>query len=217
MKKTLRIAVVWAALLLVALLFSSCITLTKTEESEDKASTAATEATEPETEAKPETEPATEPETEPATEPETEAESGLKEFSFHGVVMDIPADFKNATNDTNPMLVPATYPYPSDNVTFVAGHDKVKDYTEEGVKAQLEAAFSASLGVEVEDYEYEKNQVAGVDYVIITYDFTYQDVLMYQCGITFFFEDESVSITFTDVSGEYEDAFNDMIASIRFE
>ena len=132
-------------------------------------------------------------------------------YSYNGVSILIPDGF-NITDGSTVLITPPDYPVHSDNVSMSYSADKISDYTEESLKTLLSAMFG-----DIKNFELEKGQIQGVDAASMSFDVSFNGVEMSMVQIAVFLKEKTVNITFTIVSGDYNDALIAMMDSIEIE
>ena len=111
------------------------------------------------------------------------------------------------------LAVYSDYPEHSDNISFVSvASDEFSNYTKE----TLESTYTALFG-SIENFTYEAKNEDGYDLVTVTFDVTYNGVPMHEKSCSYFFSGKSVTISFTSVSGEFDEAFEKSLQSIQIE
>ena len=152
--------------------------------------------------------------TEPTEKPT--APAGWNEFTLQGAVIFLPEDFyENETGTQNvKMLVPKDYPEHSDNVTFVNGEGVASFFTEEKLKDQFEKQYN-EYGWTVSDFTYEKDKVGGIDRIISRFKVNTDTIVMEQISCQLCAKGKYISVTFTNVSGEFEEVFEKALESLQ--
>ena len=156
---------------------------------------------------------------EPASEP-TAKPSGDSFKGFEVTVLDltitVPEGFKESPQsaDNVKVYVPGDWPAHSDNISisFVNQADNPANYT----SASLRQLIENSLQTEVTGYKFSKDKVDGADRVTASYNVVVNGISMDQEMIVYLIGKKStVSVTFTSVSGEFDDEFASSKASIK--
>ena len=147
---------------------------------------------------------------EETTTAETEENDG--KYVFEGVSIVLPEGFTVVSSGMT-LAVYSDYPEHSDNISFVSvASDEFSNYTKEA----LESTYTALFG-SIENFTYEAKNEDGYDLVTVTFDVTYNGVPMHEKSCSYFFSGKSVTISFTSVSGEFDEAFEQSLQSIQIE
>lgn len=147
---------------------------------------------------------------EETTTAETEENDG--KYVFEGVSIVLPEGFTVVSSGMT-LAVYSDYPEHSDNISFVSvASDEFSNYTKE----TLESTYTALFG-SIENFTYEAKNEDGYDLVTVTFDVTYNGVPMHEKSCSYFFSGKSVTISFTSVSGEFDEAFEQSLQSIQIE
>lgn len=211
-----KIIVLVLAIALV-LSFTACININiNPETTKPEPATTAEEITTAE-EVTTEEETVTETETETAEEATTEAETEKESntYVFEGVSIVLPEGFAPSSAQGVTLAVYKDYPEHSDNISFVAANDTYETYTREFLEQSFKQTFE-----DIKGFTYSNSdeiETDGYKYVTVDFDVTYNNVDMHETSRTFFFGGKSVTITFTSVSHEFDDAFNTALQSIQIE
>ena len=113
-------------------------------------------------------------------------------------------------SSATPIAYGPNYPDNTDNITFsYSGADSIDNYSQE----VFETYYSALLG-EVTSNSFEKVKVGGKDAIEYNYSLSVNGVEMEQTQVMVFLSDKTVTVTFTNASGEYDSAFEQAIDSI---
>lgn len=227
MKKKNRIPALILAVLLAAVLLTSCSggakqTEPQTEEETrasrktKEASEAATTTAEPITTVPMTDAPTTAVPTtaESSTEaPTTEAVAetvpeGLKAYRYKGVVCWVPEGFVEKA-DSNPLTLISSGKLEGNNITFVAAKDKPSYYSEESLKSIIEKTYTSLYNTGIKDYSYESKKIEGGDLITACFsvDLSQFGMMMKQISCTVFLDERSVTITYTAVDDEYDKLF----------
>lgn len=153
--------------------------------------------------------------TEPTEKPT--APAGWKEYTLQGAVIYLPEEFYESDTGTQKvkMLVPKDYPEHSDNVTFVNGEGSVAYFTEKSLRDQFEKDYKDQYGWTISDYTYQKDKVGGVDRVITRFNVNTDTIIMKQTVCQLCAKGKYISVTFTNVSGEFEEVFEKALESLQ--
>lgn len=147
---------------------------------------------------------------EETTTAETEENDG--KYVFEGVSIVLPEGFTVVSSGMT-LAVYSDYPEHSDNISFASvASDEFSNYTKE----TLESTYTALFG-SIENFAYEAKNEDGYNLVTVTFDVTYNGVPMHEKSCSYFFSGKSVTISFTSVSGEFDEAFEQSLQSIQIE
>lgn len=131
-------------------------------------------------------------------------------YTYEGVSLALPEGFTVDESSATPIAYGPNYPDNTDNITFsYSGADSIDDYSQE----VFETYYSALLG-EVTSNSFEKVKVGGKDAIEYNYSLSVNGVEMEQTQVMVFLSDKTVTVTFTNASGEYDSAFEQAIDSI---
>ena len=142
-----------------------------------------------------------------------------QEFSracSNDLTITVPEGFKESPQsaDNVKVYVPGDWPVHSDNISisFVNQADNPANYT----SASLRQLIENSLQTEVTGYKFSKDKVDGADRVTASYNVVVNGISMDQEMIVYLIGKKStVSVTFTSVSGEFDNEFASSKASIN--
>ncbi len=206
MKKLIAIIIV----AVLALSLVSCVSIKI--EKDDGTKTESTKETKAPKETKAETEPETEPETdEPETdEPETD-EPDDDIITIGRVYFSLPAGFKTMTSNGILYVVPDDYPVHSDNAACTINNDSFNDYPDDDIIEMFREAFGDSI----KDISIYRDKIDSIEYIAVSYLFDIGTGDYYeQYNCSFFFDDETVNIALTSVTGEKIDELNYILGTI---
>ena len=131
-------------------------------------------------------------------------------YTYEGVSLALPEGFTVDESSATPIAYGPNYPDNTDNITFsYSGADSIDNYSQE----VFETYYSALLG-EVTSNSVEKVKVGGKDAIEYNYSLSVNGVEMEQTQVMVFLSDKTVTVTFTNASGEYDSAFEQAIDSI---
>ena len=131
-------------------------------------------------------------------------------YTYEGVSLALPEGFTVDESSATPIAYGPNYPDNTDNITFsYSGADSIDNYSQE----VFETYYSALLG-EVTSNSFEKVKVGGKDAIEYNYSLSVNGVEMEQTQVMVFLSDKTVTVTFTNASGEYDSAFEQAIDSI---
>ena len=178
--------------------------------------TKAPETEAPTTEAPTTAAPTTEaPTTEAPGASEYEVPEGLKEYTYKWLAVVIPTDFKETVVSGIKTLVPSSYPIPSDNINFTEAKGSADEVTESALKYMFETAYKNAYGVNISNFSYKRTVIPGGDLIISGFTFSYNGIDFIQTGYMVFHEGEVITVTYTDTSRTYSEAFETSMRSIR--
>ena len=132
-------------------------------------------------------------------------------FTFGGLSMVLPEGFV-VTESTKgmPMALCEDYPTHTDNISFTESEGLVDYYTEEILKSSYETAFGS-----VENFVYVRTDGTDYDTTITDMDIVYSGTPMHMRCCSYFFSGKVIMITFTSVSGDFDDAFAEMQQTVK--
>ncbi len=129
---------------------------------------------------------------------------GKNTYEYEGVTVCLPEEFKVDESGSSIIARPDSYPDKTDNIAFSkAGKDSAANYSKKSIEKNYKSIMSGFTGIS----RYEKSNLHGNDVIIITYGVKYDDAQMIQTQALVFLEEKSVVITYTSVSGSYDDEF----------
>lgn len=140
---------------------------------------------------------------------ESESEDGAYEYG--GISLVLPENFTiDESTDSLAIAYPPTYPDETDNINFTKTNESISVYSKENIDKTMKTIF--------DDYEgcknYKTYKIDGCD--AVTYDHTINvggaEVKQRQVAV---FADNTVIVTFTDMTGNYTDVFQEVIDSIK--
>ncbi|MBR5738520.1 MAG: hypothetical protein IKY02_00850, partial [Lachnospiraceae bacterium] len=67
--------------------------------------------------------------------------------------------------------------------------------------------YKQLLNTEISNYSYERGEIPDAEYVMVSFDIITSAVEMEQVCLIFFFDGKAVTVTFTNVSGDYVEDF----------
>lgn len=130
------------------------------------------------------------------------------------VVMELPEGFSMSDEEAfgAQIAIPDDYPEHTDNITFydIDEEEDMKLYSKESIKEQYSKALDGFTDVDV----YEQYDVDGIPVIRTSYTVVVDDVSMTQTQVIVFYEGGTCAITYTSVSGDFDEAFEESIASI---
>ena len=141
----------------------------------------------------------------------SKAESEDGAFVYEGVSIVLPENF--TVQDSSASIViayPDTYPQETDNVNFTKTNESVAVYSKENINKTMKTLFDGYKGCE----NYKQYKIDGYDAVSYNHTINVSDVDVEQTQLVVF-ADSTVIITFTSISGNYDDAFQKAIDSVK--
>ncbi len=132
------------------------------------------------------------------------------EYTYSGITLTVPGDFREMDQSGIRVLVPADYPARADNISFTVAAGSVTGYTEEIVVASLKQFLG-----DIQDFAYAKDTKDGLDRIIFTYTVVASGVSMRQESVNLFSSGKVYNVTFTSVSNDFTDAFETAKNSIK--
>ncbi len=144
-----------------------------------------------------------------------EIENG-KAVEFGGISIVLPADYQETEIQGIKTYYTDKYPQIGDNINFVETNEKITlaDCSKALFEYSYEQAFS-SMGAQFEITNYEQIKIDGSDSVKVETNVNLNGTSMKQIQYTILLKNSYVTITFTDVSGEYTKEFNDIATTIE--
>lgn len=186
------------------------------EESEAESETESEEESEAESEvseseAESEAESESEESSEASSEEESENEDEDGAFEYGGISIVLPEGFTvDDSTDTLAIAYPETYPEETDNINFTKTNESINLYSEANINKTMKTLFEDYSGCK----NYKQFKIDGCD--AVTYDHTITvsgaEVSQRQVAV---FADNTVIITFTSITGNYDDAYQKAIDSIK--
>lgn len=132
-------------------------------------------------------------------------------YEYEGIIVAMPDDFSVNEDNSSVIARPDSYPDKTDNIAFTrAGKDSAANYDKEILEKSYKSSLSGFTGIS----RFEKGSVDGNDSIVITYGIKYDDIQMIQTQAIVFLKDKSVVITYTSVSGNYDDEFDFSIENL---
>ena len=139
-----------------------------------------------------------------------ESEDTAETFTFGGLSMILPTGFSVIESGGLTLAVYEDYPTHSDNISFTEGEESIDDYTEDNLKAMYESLLES-----LENYRYVRTDGADYSTIITDIDYVYSNIPMHARNCSYFFSGKIVSITFTSVTGEFDEAFAETQQTIQ--
>lgn len=136
-------------------------------------------------------------------------------YVYGGLSIVLPEGFTVDETTSTIMAYAPDYPARTDNISFThAGADDISNYTQDVFEQMYASLFGDGFG---ESKKFEKTKIDGVDAVVYSYTMSVNGVDMEQTQVIVFMADKTTTITFTSVSGDYDDAFSTSINSIKIQ
>lgn len=132
-------------------------------------------------------------------------------YEFGGISIVLPKNFKIEENNEDSIVAyPKTYPNETDSISLNKSKESIDSYSEENVNKNMK-----TLNTEYEGCKnYKKFTVDGCDAVRYDHTITVGGITVEQEQVAVF-ADETVVVTFTNVSGNYLDDGLDSLDSIK--
>ena len=146
-----------------------------------------------------------------------EIENG-KTVKFGGISIVLPDDYQETEIQGIKTYYTDKYPQVGDNINFVATNQKMTlaDCSKAMYQYSYEQAFG-SMDAQFEITNYEQIKIDGSDSVKVETNINLNGTSMKQTQYTILLDSSYVTITFTDVSGEYTKEFKDIATTIEVE
>ena len=186
---------------------------TSSEESKEESETESeevSEVSESESDDESKAESDAESENEEVSETHTyEVEEGA--FLYSNVSIVLPENF-TVEESTSSLSVayPDTYPEETDNINFTKTNESSAVYTEDNINKTMKTLFEGYQGCR----DYKKYTIDGCEAVSYNHTITVSGIDVDQTQVVVF-ADDTVIITFTGISGKYNEAFQKAIDSIK--
>lgn len=133
-------------------------------------------------------------------------------YTFDHITLELPEGFKMSELNGVPIALCPGYPTPSDNITFTCtAADNINAYSKDVFENTYKQMFEGFD--EITSYELIK--VDGVDSIRLEYGISANGIAMVQTQVFIFGKSFTDIITFTDVSGKFNDEFEDCLASVK--
>lgn len=134
------------------------------------------------------------------------------DFKFDKISVVLPSGFKITADGGSVAALNENYPTESDNITFTSGlADSVENYSREKLDAKYQQTIAGFQGSTF----FEKKQQDGFDIVIYKFDVDHKGVQMKTTQCVVFCADRINVVTFTSVSGKYDEAFQACLESLK--
>lgn len=135
-------------------------------------------------------------------------------YTYDHISIKLPEDFKIIESSGTPVAVHSDYPARTDNITFnKSGADSIDNYTQDTFDTYYENLFKAFEG----SNGFEKTTIDGYDTILYSYNMSINGVDQSGVQVMIFGDTFTDFITFTSVSGDFDDAFADAADSITID
>ncbi len=138
---------------------------------------------------------------------------------FSNVVMDIPGGFVSQNDsETFTNYVTENYPEERDCISFSKSSETIADYSEDNLNKlmqQLNERAERNIYSDEGCIDYKQYTIDGHNAVAYRSEITADDTFSMQTQVVVFFDDGAVIISFSSLSGEYDEAFEKSVESIR--
>ncbi|MBQ3692101.1 MAG: hypothetical protein II931_02115 [Clostridia bacterium] len=150
---------------------------------------------------------------------ESPAESKVCEFA--NVVFDIPGGFVGQNDsETFKNYVTENYPEVPDSISLSRSAETLDDYSEDNLNMlmqQLNERAERNIYGDEGCIDYRQYTIDGHDAVSYKSEITADDTLSVQTQVVVFFDDGAVIISFSSISGEYDEEFAKSVDSIKIK
>ena len=138
---------------------------------------------------------------------------------FSNIAIDIPKGFV-ALNDSETFTnyVTGNYPDERDSISLSKSVETADDYSEENLNMlmqQLNERAERSIYSDDGCIDYKQYTIDGHDAVSYKSEITADNALSIQTQVAVFFDDGAVIISFSSLSGDYDEEFEKTVESIR--
>lgn len=130
------------------------------------------------------------------------SQASANRYTFSRTSLVLPEGFTVQTVNNVPVACPANYPTDADNIAFTSDvADDINAYSKETLDSVYQNLF-----VGFESLSFEKTTVGGVPAIVYAFRMVH-DVTMVQKQYVLFTGTSTDIVTFTTVTGKYDDAF----------
>ncbi len=137
-----------------------------------------------------------------------------EEYTYDHIKLVLPEGFTVDDNSSVPIAYGPNYPTETDNITFSkSGADNIDNYSKDVIETQYKQLINGFE--EIDDFK--KIKIDGKDTIKISYDISMSGVDMEQTQYFIFGDSFTNIVTFTDVTGNYDDAFEDCVKTITVD
>ncbi len=134
-------------------------------------------------------------------------------YTFDHITLTLPNGFLAEESGSVTLVHHITYPDIADNITLSkAGADKAENYTKDLFDRIYAQTFQNFEGVQ----SFEQMKFGELDEIVMSYHITQNGVPMTQTQYLIFCPDSLDIVTFTSVSGEYDEAFAACVESMEY-
>ena len=132
-------------------------------------------------------------------------------YTYDHVSIELPEGYEVDESGSFPIIYCPGYPERTDNINILkSGADSIDNYDAGMIDSYYTSSFEGYNGMR----SFEKTTVGGVDAIVCSYGVGMNGVNMVGTQYYLFGKDFTDVITFTSVSGDYDDDFEDIAQSI---
>ncbi|MCI7472558.1 MAG: hypothetical protein MSB10_02630 [Clostridiales bacterium] len=132
-------------------------------------------------------------------------------YTYDHVSIELPEGYEVDESGSFPIIYCPDYPERTDNINILkSGADSIGNYDADRIDNYYSTSFNGYNGMR----SFEKTKVDGVDAIICSYDVDLNGVEMVGTQYYLFGKNFTDVITFTSVSGDYDNDFEDIAQSI---
>ena len=132
-------------------------------------------------------------------------------YTYDHVSIELPEGYEVDESGSFPIIYCPGYPTQTDNINITKGEaDNIDNYGEDVIDDYYASSLNGYNGMR----SFEKTTVGGVDAIVCSYGVGMNGVEMVGTQYYLFGKDFTDVITFTSVSGDYDDDFEDIAQSI---
>ena len=132
-------------------------------------------------------------------------------YTYDHVSIELPEGYEVDESGSFPIIYCPDYPARTDNINILkTSADSIDNYDEDVIDNYYATSLNGYSGM----LSFEKTTVGGVDAIVCSYDVSLSGVEMVGTQYYLFGKDFTDVITFTSVSGDYDDDFEDIAQSI---
>ncbi len=139
-------------------------------------------------------------------------------FKYEGIKIVIPDDYEKDLADGITIFYTDSFPDKTDNITFGCenGKNSLSDYSKSNLEDEFEGAYGAmDAAVEYEITDHKETKIDGYDTVKCIIEVSVDEIEMKQTAYIILLDKKTVTITFTDISGEYTKEFKNIAETIE--
>ncbi len=138
--------------------------------------------------------------------------SGNK-FKYRGITLVLPKGYTTSENSGIVIVYTDKYPTNADNITLTfSGKDSINNQQKSVYESYYSQILESFSGLKV----FEKTKTNGIDTLIMKYTATTSGIAMTQTQYVYFLKNETIVVTFTDVTGKHNQEFAQIINNIQF-